>query len=158
MSTYQQAPTKAFRFAAIAALLVGAISYTIGLFNADMMLNEKGYYLAVILFGLFSVVSVQKSIRDRVEGIKTSKVYHVVACIAAASSLVLLCVGLYNAELMLSEKGFFGMAFTLSLFAAITVQKNVRDIQAINDTNAIEQVHATHRKEAKHADKEQSND
>ena len=31
--------------------------------------------------------------------------------------------------LVLSEKGFYGMAFVLSIFAAITVQKNVRDTQ-----------------------------
>ncbi len=35
-----------------------------------------------------------------------------------------------NAELLLSEKGFYAMAYLLSGFAAITVQKNVRDNQA----------------------------
>jgi len=33
--------------------------------------------------------------------------------------------------LVLSEKGFYGMAFLLSLFAAVTVQKNVRDLASI---------------------------
>jgi uncharacterized membrane protein YiaA len=94
-----------------------------------MMLNEKGYYLIALLFGLFSAVSVQKSVRDKSEGIPTSKIYHLIAWTAAGSAIVLLCVGLYNAELLLSEKGFFGMAYTLSLFSAITVQKNVRDSQ-----------------------------
>lgn len=38
--------------------------------------------------------------------------------------------GLYNAgSIILSEKGFYGMAFTLSLFAAVTIQKNIRDTQ-----------------------------
>jgi hypothetical protein len=55
------------------------------------------------------------------------------AWIATASAISLLCIGLYNANLLLSEKGFFGIAFLLSLFAAITVQKNVRDVQAIKD-------------------------
>ena len=40
---------------------------------------------------------------------------------------VLLAVGLWNADLLLSEKGFYGMSFLLSLFAAIAVQKNTRD-------------------------------
>lgn len=43
------------------------------------------------------------------------------------SSIALLVVGLYNAEMMLSEKGFYGISFVLSLFAVITAQKNVRD-------------------------------
>jgi uncharacterized membrane protein YiaA len=136
MNTQQQAPTKAFRVAAVAALVVGGLSYAIGLFNAEMALNEKGYYLAVILFGLFSAVSVQKSVRDKAEGIPTSTIYHTIAIVAVASAIGLLCIGLYNAELLLSEKGFFGMAYTLSLFAAITVQKNVRDMQALNKSNA----------------------
>jgi uncharacterized membrane protein YiaA len=34
---------------------------------------------------------------------------------------------LWNAKLGASEKGFYAMAFLLSLFAAVAVQKNVRD-------------------------------
>jgi len=45
-----------------------------------------------------------------------------------------LVVGLWNATLTLSEKGFYGMAFLLSLFAAIAVQKNTRDAQSSGRT------------------------
>jgi len=48
-------PTPAFKGASWAALLVGAASYLIGLFNATMQLNEKGFYFAVLVFGLYSV-------------------------------------------------------------------------------------------------------
>ncbi|EOO5890651.1 YiaA/YiaB family inner membrane protein, partial [Escherichia coli] len=34
---------------------------------------------------------------------------------------------LWNATLLLSEKGFYGLAFFLSLFGAVAVQKNIRD-------------------------------
>ena len=53
-----------------------------------------------------------------------------------AGAIALLVIGLMNAELLLSEKGFFGMAFTLSLFAAVTVQKNVRDSQKPQEDEA----------------------
>jgi uncharacterized membrane protein YiaA len=43
------------------------------------------------------------------------------------AALTLLTVGLFHATLLLSEKGFYGMAFALSLFAAAAVQKNTRD-------------------------------
>jgi uncharacterized membrane protein YiaA len=33
-----------------------------------------------------------------------------------------------------SEKGFYAMAFVLSLFAAIAVQKNTRDVKAATQT------------------------
>ncbi|EPB0527704.1 YiaA/YiaB family inner membrane protein, partial [Escherichia coli] len=42
-------------------------------------------------------------------------------------SVALLMVGLWNATLLLSEKGFYGLAFFLSLFGAVAVQKNIRD-------------------------------
>ena len=92
-----------------------------------MPLNEKGYYFAVFLFGLFAAVSVQKTVRDKMEGIQTTKIYLMLCWFGLGSAIALLVVGLVNANLLLSEKGFYGMAFVLSLFAAITVQKNVRD-------------------------------
>ncbi|STZ09467.1 Inner membrane protein yiaA [Moraxella caprae] len=42
-------------------------------------------------------------------------------------------VGLWNATLLLSEKSYYFMAFTLSLFAVITIQKNIRDLQAVKE-------------------------
>jgi hypothetical protein len=68
------------------------------------------------------------------EGVPTTKAYFLASAVATVSAIVLLVIGLLNAELLLSEKGFFGMAFTLSLFAAITVQKNVRDSHAIGES------------------------
>lgn len=130
----QNKPTKAFRIASLAALVVGVAAYFIGLYNAPMALNEKGYYFTIMLFGLFSVVSLQKTVRDKMEGVPTTKAYFFASAVATASAVVLLVIGLLNAELLLSEKGFFGMAFTLSLFAAITVQKNVRDSQTADES------------------------
>lgn len=37
-------------------LLLGVVVYLIGLFNVMMVFNEKGYYLILLLFGLFVVV------------------------------------------------------------------------------------------------------
>lgn len=50
--------------------------------------------------------------------------------------MLLLSVGLWNASLALSEKGFFAMAFLLSLLAAVAVQKNVRDLSYADRANA----------------------
>lgn len=128
-----QAPTKSYSIASIAALIIGTGAYLIGLYNADMALNEKGYYLAIILYGLFSMVSLQKTIRDKLEGIATSKIYYTLAWVSSGFAIALLTIGLINADLLLSEKGFFAMAYVLSLFAAVSVQKNVRDRQALSE-------------------------
>lgn len=128
---YDQKPTAAFIGASWSALLVGMTSFCIGLWNANMMLNEKGYYFTILLFGLFSVISVQKAVRDRMEDIPVTDIYYSISWFTTITSIVLLVIGLWNAELLLSEKGFYGMSFLLSLFAAIAVQKNTRDVQYI---------------------------
>lgn len=130
-------PTKTYIMASITALIVGAGAFGIGLFNADMLLNEKGYYLITLLYGLFSVVSLQKTIRDKAEGIATSSIYYSLSWISSGTAIAMLVIGLFNADLLLSEKGFYAMAYTLSLFAAVTVQKNVRDQQALKPTSEI---------------------
>ncbi|QHI36761.1 Inner membrane protein YiaA [Kordia antarctica] len=129
-------PTPAFISAAWAALFIGMVAYCIGLWNADMELNEKGYYFTILLFGLFSVVSVQKSVRDRMEGIPVTDIYYGISWFTTIASILLLIVGLWNAELELSEKGFYGMSFALSLFASVAVQKNTRDVHSIKNQEA----------------------
>ena len=121
-------PTSAFISASWIALLTGITSYCIGLWNTKMELNEKGFYFSILLFGLFSVISVQKSVRDRLEGIPVTDIYYGLSWFTTLTSILLLIIGLWNATLELSEKGFYSMAFLLSLFSAITVQKNTRDL------------------------------
>ncbi|UKN00470.1 hypothetical protein K6119_12080 [Paracrocinitomix mangrovi] len=126
-------PTPAFIGASWAALGIGLISYNIGLWNAAMSLNEKGYYFTIILFGLFSVISVQKSVRDKAEGIPVTDIYYGISWFTTIASITLLVIGLRHADLLLSEKGFYGMSFTLALFSAVAVQKNIRDTKAFNE-------------------------
>ena len=127
---HYQRPTGAFIGASWAALLIGATTYLVGLSNATMPLNEKGYYLTILLYGLFAAVSLQKSVRDRMEGVNVTGIYFGLCWISLLAAMVLLGVGLWNATLAQSEKGFYGMSFLLSLFAAVAVQKNVRDVAA----------------------------
>lgn len=127
-------PTPAFVGASIAALLIGTLAYLLGLYNAAMELNEKGYYFAILIFALYASVSLQKAVRDKDEGIPVTNIYYGISWFALITSISLMAIGLYNAgSIGLSEKGFYGMAFVLSIFAAVTVQKNVRDAQRARD-------------------------
>ncbi|HHA3402502.1 TPA: YiaA/YiaB family inner membrane protein [Salmonella enterica subsp. salamae serovar 1,4,12,[27]:b:[e,n,x]] len=56
-----------------------------------------------------------------------SPAFNIVSWIALIGGIVAYLVGLWNATLLLSEKGFYGLAFFLSLFGAVAVQKNIRD-------------------------------
>lgn len=117
----------AFNLVSWIALIAGIVVYLLGLWNAQMQLNEKGYYFAVLVLGLFSAMSYQKTVRDRLEDIPTTSLYYVACMGAFIISVGLLVVGLWNATLLMSEKGFYALAFFLSLFGIVAVQKNVRD-------------------------------
>lgn len=125
-----QPPSAAFIAASWTALLAGILAFIIGLWNAEMELNEKGYYFTVLILGLFAAISLQKAVRDQLEGIPVTNLYYGIAWFTTLLAIVLLTVGLWNAELEKSEKGFYAMSFLLSLFAAVAVQKNTRDTKA----------------------------
>ena len=123
ISTY----SPAFSIVSWIALVGGIVTYLLGLWNAEMQLNEKGYYFTVLMFGLFGVISLQKSVRDRLENIPVTDLYYGICWFATLLSITLLTIGLVNAAILPSEKGFYAFSFLLSIFGAITVQKNTRD-------------------------------
>lgn len=120
-------PSTAFIGASWIALFAGALTFCIGLWNAGLPLLAKGYFFTLLMYGLFSAVSVQKSVRDRLDGVPVTNIYYGLSWISVMLCLLLISIGLWNAEISLAEKGFYSMAYLLSLFAAITVQKNTRD-------------------------------
>jgi uncharacterized membrane protein YiaA len=98
-----QKTSNAFVAASWVALGAGMLGYLIGLWRSEMLLNEKGYYFTVLMFGLFAVVSLQKSVRDRLEGLPVTDIYYGICWFATILSIVLLIVGLWNATLLPSE-------------------------------------------------------
>jgi len=120
-------PSNAFIGASWIAMGVGTIGYLIGLYRAEMQLNEKGYYFTVLMFALFAVVSLQKAVRDRLEGIPVTDIYYGISWFATILAVVLLIIGLWNATILPSEKGFYAFSFLLAIFGAVAVQKNTRD-------------------------------
>ncbi|MCC8153637.1 MAG: hypothetical protein LIP01_05120, partial [Tannerellaceae bacterium] len=122
-------PSSVYITATWVVLIIGIISYLVGLYNAEMELNEKGYYLTILLFGLFSVVALQKSVRDKMDGVKVTPIFYGISWFGTIAAITLLVIGLYNADLLLSEKGFYGIAYLMSMYAAVSAQKNIRDAE-----------------------------
>ena len=117
------------------------ICYCVGLYNLNMPLSDKGYYFTVLMYGLFSAISLQKSVRDQLEGLKVTPIYYGLSWFSTGLAILLLIIGLWNATAMtLAEKGFYGMAFSLAMFAAVAVQKNIRDMALYDDANPKEVV------------------
>lgn len=124
----ENSSSKAFVVAAWVCFALGLGGFVLGLWNATTLeLNEKGFYVAVMLLGLYSSISLQKIVRDRADGFPASGIYTMVSWAMLAVALLLLGVGLLNASLALSEKGFYIMSFVLALFSAVAVQKSIRD-------------------------------
>jgi uncharacterized membrane protein YiaA len=110
-----------------AALVLGVVTFAVGLWNATLLRSEKGFYAAVLVLGLFAAVSLQKAVRDRADGLPVTTLYLGLSWSVVALAILMLVVGLWNSDMALSEKGFYGLAFAMSLFAGVAVQKNVRD-------------------------------
>ena len=88
-----QKTSNAFIAASWVALGAGMVGYIVGLARAEMLLNEKGYYFTVLMFGLFAVVSLQKSVRDRLEKLPVTDIYYGICWFGTLLSIVLLAVG-----------------------------------------------------------------
>ncbi|MGF1461521.1 MAG: inner membrane protein YiaA [Leptolyngbyaceae cyanobacterium] len=125
-------PTPAFIGASYCALSIGMAAFLTGLWKSSMGLAEKGFYFTVLMYGLYAAVSVQKSVRDRSENIPVTDLYYGISWLSTIMCISLLLIGLWNATWELSEKGFYAMAFLLSLFGAIAVQKNTRDVAGLH--------------------------
>ncbi|GEK23527.1 inner membrane protein YiaA [Cellulomonas xylanilytica] len=123
-------PTAAFVGASWVALCIALLAYGVGLWNAQMDPAEKGFLGTLLLLGLFSAIAVQKSVRDRAEGVPVTGIFLGLSWAMVLTSLVLVSTALADAPLELSEKGFFGLSFTMALFSVVAVQKNVRDLAA----------------------------
>lgn len=124
-----QKPSNAFIAASWAALFTGVIAFNTGLWNANLYLSEKGYFFTVLMLGLYAVVSLQKAVRDQLEGVPVTAIYYGLSWFITVLSVLLIVIGLWNTTMERSEKGFYGMSFTLALFSAVAVQKNIRDTQ-----------------------------
>src|SRR5699024_8964225 len=104
--------------------------------NAGMELNEKGYYFAVLIFGLYAAISLQKAVRDKEEGVPVTVIYYGISWFALIAAIGLIGIGLYNAgSIILSEKGFYGMSFVLSLFSEVTIKNNIRDTKKAQENS-----------------------
>lgn len=118
-----QKTSNAFVAASWIAMGVGTIGFLIGLWRSEMLLNEKGYYFTVLMFGLFGVVSLQKAVRDKLENLPVTEIYYGICWFGTVLAITLLIVGLWNTALLPSEKGFYAFAFLLSMFGLLLCRK-----------------------------------
>jgi uncharacterized membrane protein YiaA len=122
-----------FAFVALSwiAALAGVVLYGSMLFNSSALTwSDKNFFTAILVFAVYAAISVQKIVRDRLEGVPFTNLYYGVSWLAVIVAIGLFVNGLFNVTISLSERGFYGMAMLLTLFGAIAIQKNTRDLAA----------------------------
>jgi uncharacterized membrane protein YiaA len=79
----------------------------------------------------------QKTVRDKLEDIPVTAIYYGLCWASIAVCIVLLLISLWNADMLMSEKGFYIMSFLLSLFGVVATQKNIRDLNYLRLQNEL---------------------
>jgi uncharacterized membrane protein YiaA len=90
--------------------------------------DARWFYGTVLAFGLFGVVAVVKVVRDREDGIAVTGAFAGLSWIAAVGPLVAVSVYLLNSPQDELQRGFLFLTYVFAVFAAVVVQKNVRDL------------------------------
>lgn len=112
-------------YATILACLIGFGSFLVGLYNSNMTLSEQGYYGILLIYSVFSSISLQKTIAEIDSGISVSKFYQNICIFSIVLALLLFIIGLFNADLLKSEKGFYLMSYILTVFTSLYIQKHL---------------------------------
>lgn len=85
-SEFSKKPTAAYVGATWGVVIIGLLSYCIGLWNARMELKETGYYFSILLMGVYAAISLQKVVRDKAENIKVSDMYYGISWVIVIAS------------------------------------------------------------------------
>ena len=96
-------------------MLVGALIYLIGLWRACPLLSGKGYFLGVLMTGMFVAYVYQRAVNLNQSDERFASVCQMVTLI----TIVLLLVGVWNAPLSPLEKGLYLVAFIVCLLGQV---------------------------------------
>ena len=121
-------PTAAFVGAAWLAVGVFSLTFLTALWRMPIPEPEVYFYVTVFAFGLFGVVSVVTSVRDKEEGVPVTGVFYGLSWVAAAAPVLTMGWYLWQVSgLDELQRGLLFLTYVASVFAAIVVQKNIRD-------------------------------
>jgi uncharacterized membrane protein YiaA len=96
-------------------ILSGALIYVIGLWRACPLLSGKGYFLGVLMTGMFVTYVYQRAVNLNQSDERFASVCQMVTLITAG----LLLVGVWNAPLSPLEKGLYPVAFIVCLLGQV---------------------------------------
>lgn len=128
-------PTAAFVGASWFALVVALGTYVVALWRMPLTYDQRWFYGTVLAFGLFGVIAVVKSVRDKEDDIAITPQFYFLSWVAALGPLIAFAIYLLNAPQDELTRGFLFLSYMFAVFAAVVVQRNVRDLADWNAAN-----------------------
>lgn len=123
-------PSPAFIGASWLVLATGIGAYSVWLWNATMAVEVKYFYWIALMLALFAAVSISKTVRDKEEDIPVTNLYYGLCWVAVGVAVLTFGWVLWSSDTVNdAQKGFLAMSYLLSMFAAVAVQKNTRDVE-----------------------------
>jgi len=111
----KEIPMKTTRLLPWILFLSGALIYVIGLWQACPLLSGKGYFLGVLMTGMFVAYVYQRAVNLNQSDERFASVCQMVTLI----TIGLLLVGVWNAPLSPLEKGLYPVAFIICLLGQV---------------------------------------
>lgn len=130
-------PSPVFIGASWLVMAFAAIAFTLVLYDLATETTVKGFYAMVVLFAMFGVVALSKSVRDKVEGIPVSPAFYGLSFAAVAIPAVALILMLIFSDFAIATRWLIFICAVLLVYATAAVQKNIRDLAAFNALAAI---------------------
>jgi uncharacterized membrane protein YiaA len=125
-------PSSAYQGVSWLALIIGTTVFAVAAWYSEGLTPSDRFFLfSAALFGLFAAVAASKAVRDRSEGIPISTLFYGLSWVAAITPVLLVAYyfAFYTAIPEASRWNLF-TAYCLSFFAAVSISKNTRDLEA----------------------------
>lgn len=125
-------PSGAYQGVSWAALVIGLGVFAVAAWYSEGLTAADRFFLyCAALFGLFAAIAASKAVRDRSEGVPISSLFYGLSWVAAVTPIVLVAYyfAFYTTIAEASRWNLF-TAYCLSFFAAVSISKNTRDLEA----------------------------
>lgn len=110
------------------AFIVAFVTIGIGIYNLDMPLSVKGYYVQSFLMIILASLNLQKTLYDIDESVSSvTSQWLLITWIAFLGGIITFAIGIYNLDAALSVKGFYSQSLILIVLVSINLQKTTME-------------------------------
>lgn len=110
------------------AFIIAFVTIGIGIYNLDMPLSVKGYYVQSFLMIILASLNLQKTLSDIDDNVSSvTSQWLLITWIAFLGGIITFAIGIYNLDAALSVKGFYSQSLVLIVLVSINLQKTTME-------------------------------